>query len=214
MVLGPPGAMAPFPCGASSSLSTSYPSSAAGTPLGPSRCPVEDNLDVSQRSSFSGVTSFSAAYPCETEQARLSAQAQAGAWRAEMYRELEKLELELVHERQRAAALVEEKVASEAAHARDIAVLEEMLTQVSAEQTRLGHEIVDLKRENAALRRDNEALRKAAVMEIISTSKACRLQGDVFDMSRPATPEEPEIERSVDLDQSDRPLSCSTASSR
>merc|ERR1712187_469232 len=42
-------------------------------------------------------------------------------------RELEKLELALVEERQRSAALLEESQAAEAAHQRDVAALEEML---------------------------------------------------------------------------------------
>mmetsp|Transcript_36574 Transcript_36574/g.105381 ORF Transcript_36574/g.105381 Transcript_36574/m.105381 type:complete len:181 (+) Transcript_36574:64-606(+) len=72
---------------------------------------------------------------------------------AELYRELERLEVALVEERQRSAALLEERIAGQEAQARDIASLEAMLCHVSAERDRLAAENSALHEELAALRR-------------------------------------------------------------
>mmetsp|Transcript_235 Transcript_235/g.529 ORF Transcript_235/g.529 Transcript_235/m.529 type:complete len:185 (+) Transcript_235:81-635(+) len=75
---------------------------------------------------------------------------------AEMYRELEALELALAKERQRVRALEEEKAVREASHARDIAELEEMLNQATAEQERLVAENKRLQAEISEIRKSKE----------------------------------------------------------
>jgi len=59
----------------------------------------------------------------------------------EAFRELERLELALVEERQRSAQLLEDKQAAEASHARDVAMLEKMLQQVLSENDRLSGQL-------------------------------------------------------------------------
>mmetsp|Transcript_111506 Transcript_111506/g.310510 ORF Transcript_111506/g.310510 Transcript_111506/m.310510 type:complete len:209 (+) Transcript_111506:68-694(+) len=104
---------------------------------------------------------------------------------AEMYRELENLELALVQERQRVHALLEEKSAREVSHARDIAELEGMLKQATCEKDRLVAENRRLLAEVSALR----AGMKDAPFALPDWSSMTS-----------CTASEPEIERSGDFD--------------
>lgn len=108
----------------------------------------------------------------------------------ELFRELERVEIVLLHERQRTAALIEEKDASDESHARDVGALEEMLMQVMEDNQ-------DLKSQNARL----SALIAAEML-------ACNVKPDMLGQSSPGSPglqseAEPEMEcstRSLDLD--------------
>jgi ribosomal protein L29 len=75
-----------------------------------------------------------------------------GAELAEMFRELEALELALVEERRKMGTLLEDKAASEVSHKRDVAALETMLTQVSSENDKLKAENKRLSTEVAQLK--------------------------------------------------------------
>mmetsp|Transcript_37705 Transcript_37705/g.107181 ORF Transcript_37705/g.107181 Transcript_37705/m.107181 type:complete len:176 (+) Transcript_37705:98-625(+) len=59
---------------------------------------------------------------------------------AEVYRELERLELALLQEKQQVFVLTEENAANQEAHLRDIAALEAMLQQVGDDRDRLAAE--------------------------------------------------------------------------
>lgn len=71
---------------------------------------------------------------------------------AEMFRELEALELALVEERRKVGTLLEEKAASEVSYKRDVSALESMLTQVSSENDKLKAENKRLSAEVAQLK--------------------------------------------------------------
>lgn len=62
----------------------------------------------------------------------------------ELLREIERLDVALVAERQKVAELSEEKRASEEAHARDVAALENMLQQASDENAQLRAQVAKL----------------------------------------------------------------------
>mmetsp|Transcript_86519 Transcript_86519/g.224698 ORF Transcript_86519/g.224698 Transcript_86519/m.224698 type:complete len:193 (-) Transcript_86519:79-657(-) len=121
-----------------------------------------------------------------------------------LYRELEHLELALLQERQRINTLMEEKAADKEAFTRDIAALESMLSHACAERDRLASENAALCAELARLQvGDKDQIRSEAKWKdasgCLSTPRSSIAPSEVC--SRVSI-EEPEIERSGELDTS------------
>jgi len=141
-----------------------------------------------------------------------------------LYRELEHLELALLQERQRINTLMEEKAADKEAFTRDIAALESMLSHACAERDRLASENAALCAELARLQvGDKDQIRSEAKWQdqirpeakwkdqIRSEAKWKDASGCLSTPRSSIAPsevcsrvsiEEPEIERSGELDTS------------
>jgi len=105
----------------------------------------------------------------------------------EAVKELERVELALVQERQKSARLLEEKITSEESHSRDVKMLEGMLSQVIAENERLSSRIADL--EAAASPPSGKAVEALETTPVLPTKEAVVDQSPVS-----SEVEEPEME--------------------
>lgn len=94
----------------------------------------------------------------------------------EAMRELERLELVLVQERQKSAQLLEDRFAAEKAHTRDVAMLEGMLSQAIAENERLSKRLG----EKSRLRVDDTRTSSVSTACTVDQSSETRYSVDNF----------------------------------
>mmetsp|Transcript_36013 Transcript_36013/g.78782 ORF Transcript_36013/g.78782 Transcript_36013/m.78782 type:complete len:169 (+) Transcript_36013:113-619(+) len=118
----------------------------------------------------------------------------------EALHELESLELALVREKQRVSQLLEEKEASEAAHARDINVLEAMLEQAILDKDHVVEENERLKAECMALRSQRPISDQVLDCTLVSWKANEEVATTDVGRGSDAPSEEPEIERSGEFD--------------
>lgn len=117
--------------------------------------------------------------------------AQTGMNTAEVYRELERMEMELRKVREENSKLKDQKAACEEAHARDVSTLEAMLSQIMSENQRLTKALNDAEEQ---LRAQN----KLNPMGILDKEGADHSVRSIRSVMEPAI--EPDIDRCSDSD--------------